>query len=144
MTGSRPLRKGLIGIDFMERLNSRINAIPDMPIRSRMGYLGADESFVLYPLPGSRVIKEYMDGTTDQQLNYEIAMKSKQQTKTLDVLWKVQNEMENLRELESNDGSFEFQNITITNKPFINQADEQGWFVFLLNVQANITVFGED
>lgn len=128
----------------MERLNSRINAIPDMPIRSRMGYLGADESLVLYPLPGSRVIREYMDGTTDQQLNYEIAMKSKQQTMILDVLWKVQNEMESLQELESNDGSFEFQDITITSKPFINSNDDQGWFVFLLNLQAKITVFKED
>lgn len=128
----------------MERLNGRINAIPNMPVVSRLGYLGAEESLVLYPLPGSRIITEYMDGTTDQQLNYEIAMKSKRQSTILDVLWKVQNELEHLKNLESNDGSFEFQSITITNKPFINQIDEQDWFVFLLNVQANITVFGED
>jgi len=51
---------------------------------------------------------------------------------------------ENLKELESQDGSFEFEELIITDKPFINQADEQGWFVFLLDIQAKITVFKEE
>lgn len=84
-----------------------------------------------------------MNGTIEQQLNFEFAMKSKSQKKIHDTLWMVQNELENLKELKSHDGSFEFERLTITNKPFINQIDEQGWFVFLLDVQANITVFKE-
>ncbi|EAC2648506.1 capsid protein, partial [Listeria monocytogenes] len=27
------------------------------------------------------------------------------------------------------------------NRPFINEADEQGWFVFLLDFQAKLTTF---
>ena len=109
-----------------------------------MGYLGTDESFVVYPLPGSRTVSEYMDGTTDQQLNFEFAMKSQLQSKIHQTLWLVQNELEQLKELESQDESFQFQDLIITNKPFINQLDEQGWFVFLLDIQANITVFKEE
>jgi hypothetical protein len=109
-----------------------------------MGYLGADESFVVFPLPGSGVVQEYMDGTTDQRLHYEFAMKSKSQQTIHETLWLVQNELEALKELHSQDGSFEFEELIITNKPFINNADEQGWFVFLLDVQANITVFKEE
>lgn len=130
-------------MDFIDRLCDKVNAIQGLPIKCKIGYLGADESFVVYPLPGSQVTAEYMDGTTDQQLNFEFAMKSKSQKKIHDTLWMVQNELEDLKNLESHDGSFEFEKLTITNKPFINQIDEQGWFVFLLDVQANITVFKE-
>lgn len=131
-------------MDFIERLADRVNEIPSLPAQCKLGYLGADESFVVYPLPGSRTVQEYMDGAKDQQLNFEFAMKSKSQRKIHETLWLVQNELENLNELESQDGSFEFEELIITNKPFINNADEQGWFVFLLDIQAKITVFKED
>ncbi|WP_313430009.1 minor capsid protein [Siminovitchia terrae] len=131
-------------MDFMERLTERVNEIPELPIQCKMGYLGTAESFVVYPLPGSGVVQKYMDGTSDQQLNYEFAMKSKVQSKIHQTLWLVQNELEALSELESRDNSFEFEELIITNKPFINQLDDQGWFVFLLDVQAKITVFKED
>lgn len=85
-----------------------------------------------------------MDGTSDQQLNFEFAMRSTIQGKINQTLWVVSNALEELKELESQDGSFEFQNIVITNKPFINQADDQGFFTFLLDIQANITVFKEE
>ena len=131
-------------MDFVERLTDRINAIPNLPTTCRMGYLGAEESLVIYPMPGSRVVTEFMDGVTEQQLNFEIAMKSKMQSKVHATLWLIQTELEKLNNLESQDGSFEFEELLITNKPFINQIDEQGWFVFLLDIQANITVFKEE
>ena len=137
-------RKGLIGIDFLERLCDKINEFPDLSIPCEPGYLGAGESLVVYPLPGSREVQSYMDGTSDWAMNYEIAMKSMIQGRINNALWAIQNELEKLKELKSEDNSFKFEEITITNKPFINQADDQGWFVFLLNVQANITVLKEE
>lgn len=138
------LRKGLIGIDFIEKLAERVNKIPNLPIEVEPGYLKPNDSFVFYPLPGSQIVKSYMDGTSDQRLNYEFAMKSTIQSKINQTLWVVQTELEQLTELNSQNDSFEFQNIVITNKPFINQADDQGFFTFLLNIQANITVIGEE
>ncbi|MEK5038768.1 minor capsid protein [Sporosarcina sp. FSL K6-3457] len=132
-------------MDFMEMLCDRINAMtPRLPVECKLGYLGVAESLALYPLPGGKVVHEFMDGTSDQQLNYEIAMQSKSQAKVNDVLWMIQNELEALKELDSQDDSFKFDELIITNKPFINQIDEQGWFVFLLDIQANITVFKEE
>jgi hypothetical protein len=131
-------------MDFIERLCDKVNEIPGLPVKCRIGYLGADESLVVYPLPGSRTVQEYMNGSKDQQLNFEFAMKSKQQSKIHTTLWIIQNELENLTEIESHDGSFEFDELIITSKPFIHDADEQGWFVFLLDVQANITVLKEE
>lgn len=130
-------------MDFIDRLCDAINEMPKVSDTCKLGYLGVGESFVLYPLPGSRVVKEYMDGATDQQLNYEIAMQSKSHSNIVNTLWAVQNELERMQLLTSNDDSFDFSSLTITNKPFINQINEQGWFVFLLDVQANITVYKE-
>ena len=126
-------------MDFMERLNDQINSIEGLPVRSSLGYLGADESLVLYPLPGSTPIAVYMDGTKDEALNYEISMKSKSQDKINTTLWLVARTLERVKSINSLDGSFEFQEITITNMPYVNNADEQGWYTFNLNVQATIT-----
>lgn len=131
-------------MDFLERLADRINEIDGLPIPCEPGYLGANESLGVYPIPGSRDINVYMNGTKDVQLNYEIAMKSKIQGKIHNTLWLIQNELDSLQELESHDDSFLFNSITITNKPFINDADDQGWYVFLLNIQANITILKGD
>ena len=131
-------------MDFIERLTERVNLIPYLPIKCRMGYLGSGESFSVYPLPGGQTVEEFMDGTKVQQLNYEFAMKSKEQSKINATLWLVQSVLDDLEGLESNNNSFNFERLSITNKPFINQADDQGWFVFLLDVQAHITVFKEE
>lgn len=131
-------------MDFIERLTERVNDIPGVPVDCRMGYLGVDESFVVYPLPGSITVTEYMDGTKDQRLNFEFAMKSKSQSKIHATLWLVQNVLDDLKTLESQDDSFEFDQLIITNKPFINNADDQGFFTFLLDVQANITILRGD
>lgn len=131
-------------MDFTERLNDTINAIPGLPLRSRLGYLGTEESLVIYPLPGSNVIAAYMDGTKDENLNYEIAMKSRDQEKISSTLWLVARTLEETKVIESKDDSFKFDGLRITNLPFVNNADEQGWFTFLLNVQATITNFEKE
>lgn len=126
-------------MDFIERLEEEVNRISDLPIACKIGYLDVAESFVVYPLPGSQVVKTYMDGTTDQRLNYEFAMKSKRQSSIHSTLWSVQNVLESLGELLSSDDSYEFKEIKITDKPFISNADDQGFFTFILNIQAEIT-----
>ena len=128
-------------MDLMERLTANVNAIPNLPIRCQMGYLKPMESFCIYPLPGSRAIREYYDGTKDQQLNFEFAMKSTDQQKISQTLWLVQNHLERLSELISLDGSFDFEEITVTNKPFINQLDDKSNYIFMLDIQAKVTTY---
>lgn len=128
-------------MDFMEQLKDNVNTIAGLPIKCTLGYLKPTESFCLYPIPGSRVVREYYDGAKDQQLNYEFAMKSSNQQKINTTLWVVQNHLEELLTLESADGSFDFEGISITNKPFINQLDDKGNYIFMLDVQAKITTY---
>lgn len=131
-------------MDFMERLCDRINLILNLSDECKIGFLGLEESFVVYPLPGSRVTQEYMDGATDEQLNYEIAMQSRSHSKINNTLWLVQTELEKLKKLESSDNSFTFDEIIVVNKPFPIDYTTQGFFAYAINVQANITVFKEE
>lgn len=128
-------------MDFIERLTARVNEMEDLPIRLKKGYLGDNESFVVFPLPASRVTQEYYDGTKDMDLNFEFAMKSKDGEKLNSTLWTVQNEIEKIADLESHDGSFTFDKIEIANKPYMNQINEQGWIVFLLDITAKVTIY---
>ncbi len=131
-------------MDFIDRIKDKINNIPDIPIKIKKGYLSAVESLVIYPLPGGQVLTEYYNGVKDEQLNYEIAMKSQDGSKIEQTLWLISDSLERTSEITSFDGSFEFSRLTITSKPFINKADEQGWFVFLLDFQVKLTTFKEE
>ena len=131
-------------MDFLERLSDRINQIDGLPVPCEPGYLGANESLGIYPIPGSQDVRVYMDGTKDVRLMIEIAMRSNVQKTIHDTLWLIQNELDNLTELESSNDSFIFKDIVITNKPFINEANEQGWYIFLLNIRADITILKGD
>ncbi|MEQ7217825.1 minor capsid protein [Vagococcus fluvialis] len=126
-------------MDFMERLVETVNKIPQIPIKCSLGYLSTDESFCMYPIPGSIVNRIYYDGAKDQQLNYEFAMKSKSQRKVNNTLWLVQNHLEELSDVKSSDGSFDFDEVIISNKPYINQLDETKFYIFALTIQASIT-----
>ena len=126
-------------MDFVDRLKDSINTIPKLPIKVKKGYLSDKESLVLYPLPGGRVLQMYYDGSKNQQLNYEIAMRSKEGNKIEQTLWMIADYLEEIEEIKSEDNSFEFDSLSIANKPYVSEADEKGWFVFLLDVQANMT-----
>lgn len=138
-------------MDFIERIKDSVNSIDELPINSndnlpiqlRSGYLGTDESLVIYPLPGSTTTKEYMDGAKDVDMNYEIAMKSKDGDKLQQVLWLISEHLDKIKSVISQDDSFTFNKLKITSKPFISQFDEQGWLVFLLDFTANITIEGD-
>lgn len=126
-------------MDFMERLKDNINSLPDLPMKLMLGYLTAKDSLVLYALPGGQVIREYYDGVKDQTLNYEVGIKTKDQQKANATLWQIQTHLEQVEELISNDSSFQFQKLSVSNKPFLSDQDEQGFFVYLLDITADLT-----
>lgn len=128
-------------MDLIERLKDSVNTIDGLPVRCLLGYLKPEESFVVYPLPGSKVVRRYYDGIKDQVLNFEFAMKSKDQQKIHQTLWAVQSYLEDLEELSSADSSFDFDGITVTNKPFITNLDDTGYYIFNLDVAIAVTSY---
>lgn len=126
-------------MDLLERTADTINAIDELPIAAKLGYLGAEESLVIYPLAGSNTIQTYMTGDTEEEHKFEIAMKSKREEKISVTLWKITRALQQLKTIESSEGSFAFESLRIDNMPFINQAETGGWFVFLLDITIRIT-----
>lgn len=126
-------------LNFIETITDKINADLSLPVRIKKGYLDTGESLVMYPLPGGQKVREYMDGAKDVSLNYEIAMKSQNPELLGDSLWQISDFIENLNNLTSED--FTFNSIQITNKPYITDAGEQNWLVFLLDFEAKITTY---
>ncbi|WP_333813793.1 phage tail terminator protein [Muricomes intestini] len=124
-------------MNFIETITDKINIDLDLPMRIKKGYLDVGESLVMYPLPGGQKVREYMDGAKDISLNYEIAMKSQDPELLGGSLWQISDFIENLSNLESDE--FVFNSIQITNKPYITEAGDQNWLVFLLDFEAKIT-----
>lgn len=126
-------------MDLIDRLKDAINEIPNLPLKIRKGALSVNESLVIYPLPGSRPTQNYMDGAKDANINLEIAMSSKDGSLLESTLWKIQDFLDQLTELPSQDGSYQFNNLEITSKPFISKLNEQGWLVFQMSFYVNVT-----
>lgn len=129
-------------MDLITVLKDKVNELTtsEMP-ELKKGYLGTGESFVIYPIPGSRVTNEYYDGDKDMAINFELAMKSLSSQKIHDTLWIVQSLLENLEGLTGE--GFEMTDLVIANKPYINQVNDQGWLVFLLDITVEVYVKAE-
>lgn len=129
-------------MDLLERLNDTINEVHGLPTCS-LGYLGSGESLVVYSLPGGTLDAVYMDGRQDEVLNYEVAMKSKSQELLNTSLWLITRHLQKVKNIESESDSFEFDGLRITNLPYINEANDQGYYTFLVSLQIKVTTLSK-
>lgn len=130
--------------DFIERLADKVNDIADLGLTAKLDYLSDDESLVIYSMPGGNVEQTYMDGARDVSLPFEIAIKTKRQQLANDTLWVINDELSDFDiQITSENDSYEFGSIDVA-KPFLNDQDEQGYYVYMLDVTAHITVQKEN
>lgn len=120
-------------MDLIDRLCEALNTVPDLPTRVRIGYMQADDSIGLYPLPGSSVIDQDWAGNQTKRINYEIAIRTKDQELANDSLWKISNFLEQLNDIESKNDSFQFDEIEQTGLPSVSEQDTQGYSVYMLD-----------
>lgn len=126
-------------MDLIDRIKDSVNTL-NLPVKLTKGVLMAGkESLVIYPLAGSKVSQSYMDGAKDANINLEIAMSSKDGSLLENTLWQVQDYLDMLDDVPSADGSYQFNHIEVTSKPYIAKLDETGWLVFMLTFQVNVT-----
>ncbi len=96
---------------------------------------------VLYPLPGGKVERVYMDGSRDVTLIFEIAVKVKNQQVASECLWEINKALSEFDlVLPSQNNSYIFNNLTTT-QPSLNERDEQGFYIYLQDITANLTIF---
>lgn len=123
----------------MDKLNQKINSF-ELYAKSRIGLLGADESLSIMAMPGGAEV-EYMDGIRDKDYQIQVNAKSRNQLNCFNALTTIYQKLENLTDLESDNGSFDFQRFTTTSLPSLVMMDDQGFFIYQLSLSAKITIY---
>lgn len=127
--------------DFSEVLRDFINTL-NLSLKCRLDYLAETEDLVLYPLPGGKILKEYMDGKQDISLIFEVAIKTLDHQRTSSILWAINHALANFDlELPSKNNSYQFRGLEVS-QPFLNDRDDQGFYIYMLDVTAEIEVNG--
>ncbi|WP_238595717.1 minor capsid protein [Loigolactobacillus backii] len=124
----------------MDRLCDKLNETPDLPTPIRLGYMQPDDALALYPLPGSTTIDEDWSGNETRHINYELAIRTKDAELGNASMWALSNALDLLNDLESNDNSFQFEQIQQTGLPSLSEQDDQGYTVYMLDFFVEIIV----
>ncbi len=129
--------------NFQQVLLDHINNIKHIPLKARLDYFEDDkDDLVINALSGGVIDKEYMDGTREVSLPFEIAIKCKENKKAIDTIWLINGELSSLDiDLPSTDNSYTFLSLSV-DKPGINGKDEQGYFVYSMQVIAKLEIQG--
>ena len=127
--------------DFSEVLRDFINTL-NLPLTCTLDYLSEKESLVIYTLPGGKIEKEYMNGKQDISLVYEVAIKTTDHQKTSSILWAINYALADFNlELPSQNNSYQFRSLEVS-QPFLNDRDDQGFCVYMLDVTARLETNG--
>ncbi|HHT7795485.1 TPA: minor capsid protein [Streptococcus suis] len=125
--------------DFAESLLALVNSL-GLPIKGRLDYLSENEDLVIYALPGGQVITEDMAGTQTVELPFEIAIKMTSQDKANAILWQINTALSQFDlDIPSQNGSYQFLNLVVA-PPSLNELDEQGFYVYLLDLTACLEI----
>ncbi|HFU3713958.1 TPA: minor capsid protein [Streptococcus suis] len=129
--------------NFQNVLLAHINNIKDLPLKARIDYFEDDkDDLVINALSGGIIDKEYMDGTREVSLPFEIAVKSKTNVVANDIIWLLNGDLSDFDlDLPSTDNSYTFLSLKV-DKPGINGKDEQGYFVYSMQVTAKLEITG--
>ncbi|MBC1491395.1 phage tail terminator protein [Listeria booriae] len=129
-------------LDFTECLKQQIESLQlDFPVFA--GIAEIEDSIALRPTQGGRIIKTYYDNEVDKGLNYEFVVKTKKQKEAETSMLAISSYLENLQDIQSENGSFEFNQITVTSESFYLGENEDGFFFYGLTIEANLTIYLE-
>lgn len=126
-------------LDLLEQLNKKINSL-DLYARSRIGLLGTDESISIMAMPGGDETV-YMDGARDKDYQVQVNAKSRCNDHCFDALTTIYQTLENLDDLPSENGSYEFNKVQTKSLPNLVGQDEDGFFIWVLNISCKITIY---
>ena len=127
--------------DFSEVLRDVINTL-SLSLTCRLDYLSEKEDLVPYPLPGGKILKEYMNGKQDISLVFEVAIKTLDHQRPSSILWSINHALAHFDlELPSKNNSYQFRGLEVS-QPFLNDRDDQGFYIYMLDVTAEIEVNG--
>ena len=126
-------------LDFMLKLNQFINSL-DLYAPCKIGVLGEGESLSIMAMPGGEETV-YFDGVRDKDYQVQVNAKSRNHNNCFNALTTIYQTLENLDDLPSDNGSYDFQRITTQSLPSLVMQDEDGYFIYQLSISAKITIY---
>lgn len=129
--------------DFQIVLCNYVNTL-DLGLKARIDYFNEKDDLVINLISGGRVEQLFMDGSQEISLPYEIAVKSKDNQRANAIIWTIHSYLSQFGiQLPSQNNSYQFLEIEIA-KPSINGQDEQGFFIYTLNITAKLEIKGDN
>lgn len=131
-------------MDLQERLADYLASLnTGLPVFNE--YNSDSNSISIYALAGGRTIQEYMDGIKEKSLNYEIQVKVKTEDRDegYNALGLISRSLEELTELGSGNGSFEFNKITISSEQYLTDVSKDNYMYFTFTFTAYVTVHNQ-
>ncbi|MGV3311322.1 minor capsid protein [Streptococcus suis] len=108
---------------------------------ARVDYVDEKEDLALYPMPGGSIESEDLAGNQTVALNFGIAVKSQDQQKANAILWEINAELTRFDlNLPSQNQSYEFLGLSVINTPSLNELDEQGYYIYQLEITARLEI----
>ena len=126
--------------DFIKQLADYIADL-ELEYPVKIGVFDDEASLVIRPLTGSEVIREYMDGTVDSRLPFEISIKSKNQEEAYSVLGTVMNHVRNISDFlnKSEDSAHFLLSMVIDQIPtFVENTDNYFYYTSKLTVDLTV------
>lgn len=131
-------------MDLQERLADYLTSLgTGLPVFNE--YNSDTNSISIYALAGGRTIQEYMDGVKEKSLNYEIQVKVKTEDRDegYNALGLISRSLEELTELNSSNGSFEFNKISISSEQYLTDVSKDNYMYFTFTFTAYVTVHNQ-
>lgn len=126
-------------LDFLDVLNNKINSL-GLFTTSTIGLLSEGDSLSIMAMPGGEETV-FFDGARDKDYQIQVNAKSKNQLNCFDALTEIYQILENIDDLPSMNGSYDFQRVETKSLPNFVGQDEQGFFVYACNLSCKITIY---
>jgi len=114
----------------------------ELDYKINIGIFDDEESVVIVPTEGSQIIHEYMNGTADIRLPFEIKIKSRNQEEAFTKLSQVMIHMRGignfLEQGEENDHTL--LNVVIDQIPTFEGKQDDGYFYYQTKVTVDLSI----
>lgn len=130
-------------MDLESALQKKLNELK-LATSVKRGYMNGKKipELRLYMLPGSNVIECDYDGNKTEQFNFEIAMRSDDESLINENLFLIAELLGSTDfSVTSSDGSFVFNKLQLTSFPHVISIDVSGVAVYVLDFQVIVDTF---
>lgn len=129
-------------MDYEDRLLDHIDTL-DLEFEVFTDTNDENSSISVVALPGSRTINEFYDGIKDKEYIHEIQIKCKVAERDLATksLTTVAKSLDQEIDIPSKDGSYDFNDVDVTNEIFFSEATTDGWMYFKIQIKSLLTIY---